>query len=490
MKLSNGLAGLLLSLVAGALIAAPVCRAADARKTNVLLIVSDDLAARLACYGDPTVKSPNIDRLAARGVRFDNAYCQFPLCNPSRTSFLTGLRPNTTRVYDNATQFRQNLPNAQSIGQTFLKAGYHVARVGKLYHYGVPAQIGTDGLDDPPSWQEHFNPKGRDVEEDEPLIVREVFDKASGKTVLADKNQLNQMGATLSWLASEGTDEEMTDGKIANRAINLLEENKDKPFFIAAGFFRPHTPYVSPKTPYWGFYAVDSIPLWKEPAGWEGTVPQIALTLRPEEQHMTDDQRRMAIQAYFASISFMDAQVGRILDAVDRLGLADHTVIVFQSDHGYQLGEHRQWQKMSLFETTAKVPLIIAAPGGAKGVVSKRTVELVDLHATLADLAGVEAPKTDGTSLKPLVLDPNAPWDKPAITQVTRGGAGKGSMGYSVRTERWRYTEWGGGTKGTELYDHDADPGELVNLANDPQHAEDVAAMKKLIPASARVSKQ
>lgn len=482
----------------GSLLAAD---APAAKKLNVLLLVSDDLAARLGCYGDPMVKSPNIDRLAARGVRFDKAYCQFPLCNPSRASFLTGLRPDTTKVYENATQFRKINPDAQSVGQTFQKAGYHVMRVGKLYHYGVPAQIGTDGLDDPPSWQERFNPKGRDVEEDLPLIeavalpnepartkpqnsAGEAGEKPS-KVDIKTGWKLTDLGARLSWLASEGEDNQHTDGKIADKAIELLEQNKDKPFFLAVGFFRPHTPYVCPKK-YFDLYPPSQIKLPTVPEGYRETVPAAAFTFKPVEEAMNDDQRRLAVQAYSASTSFMDAQVGRVMDKLDQLKLADNTVIVFLSDHGYHMYEHQLWQKMTLFENSARVPLIIAAPGGAKNAVSPRVVESVDLHATLADLCGVPAPKTDGVSIKPLVMKPDAAWDKPALTQVTRGGGANAKnprvMGYSIRTERYRYTEWDGGAKGAELYDHDSDPQELHNQAKDPKQADVVAKLKGMLP--------
>jgi len=475
------LAAIALLLVPSAVLA----QEAPARKPNVLLIVSDDLGARLGSYGDPLMKSPNLDKLAARGVRFANAYCQYPLCNPSRASFLTGLRPDTIKVWENKTQFRETTPDAQSIGQTFQKAGYYVARVGKLYHYGVPAQIGTDGLDDPPSWQERFNPAGRDVNEDKPKVLRTAFDAKTQKTNVVAGNELNQTGGTLSWLASEGKDGEHTDGKIADKAIELLAAHKDKPFFLAVGFFRPHTPYVAPKVPYFGYYPLDKMPVWAEPQGWRSTVPKIALNLKPDQEHMTEAQKREAIQAYYASTTFMDAQAGRVLDKLEELKLAENTIVVFLSDHGYQLGEHAQWQKMTLFEHSARVPLIIAAPSGAKGATSTRPVELVDLHATLADLAGVPAPKTDGTSLRPLVQKPDAAWDKPAITQVARGGAGRNAggprtMGYSVRTEQYRYTSWG--ESGEELYDHTKDPAEMSNLAGDPKLAPIVAQMKALLP--------
>ncbi len=466
-----------------------LAQAADGPRRNVLMIVSDDLAARLGCYGDPMVKSPNVDRLAARGVRFDRAYCQFPLCNPSRTSFLTGLRPDTTRVWNNQTQFRDTTPNAQSLGQTFQKAGYYVARVGKLYHYGVPAQIGTDGLDDPHSWQDRFNPKGRDV--DEVSLIEGIVAGPDGKSQWKTGWPLNGLVARLSRLAAEGEDIEQTDGKIADQAISLLEKHRNGPFFICAGFFRPHTPYVSPKK-YFSLYPPEKIALPTVPAGYRDTVPARAFTFKKDEEGMTDAQRREAIQAYFASASFMDAQAGRVLDALDKLGLAANTVVVFLSDHGYHLYEHQLWQKQTLFENAARVPLIIAAPGGAAGKVCRRTVELVDLHATLADLAGLDIPAgLDGVSLRSLVTDPTAAWDRPAITQVFRGGrmgGMQGLMGYSLRTEKWRYTDWG--QAGAELYDHDGDPAELKNLASQaevqPVIAQLRARLNAVIPPSRR----
>src|SRR5687768_8197581 len=231
-----------------------------ARRPNVLFIAADDMNTALGCYGHPLVKSPNIDRLAARGVRFERAYCQYPLCNPSRASFMTGLRPDTTGVYENQTQFRKNVPDAVSIPQSFKKAGYTVARIGKLYHYGVPAQIGTDGLDDPPSWEKVVNPKGRDIDDKSMIEVLQRAEDGTSRAV-TDK-ELRDTGGTLSWLAADGTDAEQTDGKIAAGAVELLAERaKDrKPFYLAIGFFRPHTPYVAPK-PYFAMYPTDKIKL-------------------------------------------------------------------------------------------------------------------------------------------------------------------------------------------------------------------------------------
>jgi len=469
------------SLAALLILAAP---AAAAEKMNVLLIVSDDLTnTALGCYGSPA-KTPNIDKLASKGVRFDRAYCQFPLCNPSRASFLTGLRPNSTKVYENGTQFRKVVPDVQTLPQTFQKAGYYVARVGKLYHYGVPGQIGTNGLDDPPSWQHVVNPRGYDKDDEDADRIFTLTPNGKGS---------GRFGATLSWLASEGTDEQMTDGKIAAETVKLLAANKEKPFFLACGFFRPHTPYVAPKK-YFDLYPVDAIALPKVPDGHRKAGPAAAFaSARPVQETMTDLQRRQAIQAYYAATSFMDAQVGVVVDALEKNGLADRTIVVFMSDHGYHLGEHGLWQKMSLFENSARVPLVIYDPRArGNGKASQRIVELVDLHATLADLCALPAPKLDGPSLKPLIDDPAAAWDRPAITQVSRGTPiitgkkiGKNAfwfLGATVRTPRYRYTEWDGGKKGIQLFDYETDPGELKNLATDPAHAEVVAKLKAMLP--------
>jgi len=460
-------------------------RADAPARMNVLMIVSDDLTNNaLGAYGGPR-ETPNVDALARRGVRFDRAYCQFPLCNPSRASFLTGLRPDTLRVYENATQFRKNRPDAQSLPQTFRKAGYAVARVGKLYHYGIPAQIGTDGLDDPSSWERTVNPRGRDKDDEDKIF-----------SLTPDARGAGRFGATLSWLAADGSDAEQTDGKIALEIAGLLRQYADRPFFLGCGFFRPHTPYVAPKA-YFDRHPTGSIALPVVPADHRQSAPPPAFgSSKKEQEVMTDDLRRQAIRAYRASASFMDAQIGVVLKALDDLKLADRTIVVFLSDHGYHLGEHGLWQKMSLFENSARVPLIIDDPRRpGQDRYCPRTVELVDLHATLADLCGLDAPKTDGTSLRPLLDDPDRAWDRPAFTQVSRGtpittGEPKKQqspwfMGRSVRTERYRYTEWDGGKKGAQLYDEEADPGELANLADNPAHARDRERLSALLRANA-----
>jgi iduronate 2-sulfatase len=434
-----------------------------ADKLNVLFIAVDDLNTALGCYGHPVVKSPNIDRLAKRGVRFEHAYCQFPLCSPSRVSLLTGLRPDTTRIFDLKTDFRDILPDAVTLPQAFKQNGYFVARVGKIFHYGVPGQIGTSGLDDPRSWDQVINPRGRDKDEEDKL------------TNYTPKRGL---GSAMCFMAADGTDEEQTDGKSATAAIKLLEEHRDGPFFLGVGFYRPHTPYVAPKR-YFDMYPLDSIKLPFNPSDDHDDIPAPARFIEPLNYGLTDEQCRECMRAYFAALTFMDAQVGRLLDALDRLGLADKTIVVLWGDHGYLLGEHGQWMKMSLFEESTHVPLIIAAPGErGNGHPSPRIVETIDVYPTLTDLAGIALPTSlAGVSLRPLLDDPQRPWERPAYTQVTRNKF----QGRSVRTERWRYTEWDFGRMGAELYDHESDPREFKNLAADPGQAAVVAQMRSLL---------
>jgi arylsulfatase A-like enzyme len=460
---------LLLSLAAWG--TAPAARAAE--KLNVLFLVADDLNCDLGCYGHSRVRSPNIDRLSARGVRFELAYCQFPLCSPSRSSFLTGRRPDATRIltnpragrvssdYTGTPHFRELIPDTVTLPQLFRRHGYTVVRVGKLYHYGVPGQIGTSGLDDKESWDHFVNPAGRDKAEE-----NKVFSLTPGS-----------YGGTLSWLAAEGSDLEQTDGLVATAAISLLEEHRDRPFFLAVGFYRPHTPYVAPKR-YFEPHPADGIRLPDlSPADRERVPGPAYASAKKDQGTMTDGLRRDAIQAYWASIAFMDAQVGRVLDAVDRLDLAAKTIIVMTSDHGYHLYEHGLWQKMSLFESSARVPLIISAPGArGNGKTTRALAELVDLYPTLADLCGLPAPDyLDGTSLRPVLDDPSREVKDAAFTQVSRGD----HHGYSVRTARWRFTSWDDGKKGEQLYDMEADPGETTNLAAEPQHAGVVAELRE-----------
>lgn len=439
--------------------------AAEPPRPNVLFISVDDMNNDLGCYGHPLVKSPNIDRLAKTGTRFDRAYSQFPLCSPSRTSLMTGLRPDTTQVYDLQKHFRDVMPDAVTLSQLFRNNGYYAARVGKIYHYGNPGQIGTDGLDDPASWDHKVNPYGRDKVEEK---------------LLTNHTPKRGLGSSLSFLKAEGTDEEQTDGMVATEVIKLMEAKKDKPFFLAAGFYRPHCPYVAPKK-YFDLYPIEKVTMPQNSWGYIQNVPDAALaSTKPWPWFgVTEMQSREALQAYWATISFVDAQVGRLLEALDRLKLTENTIVVFWSDHGYHVGDHGLWKKQSLFERSARVPLIISAPGQkSKGAATGRPVELVDIYPTLADLCGLTPPSNlAGESLRPLLDNAEAHWEKPAFTQVWRNGF----SGHSVRTERYRYTEWDHGDKGAQLYDYSKDPQEQMNVVDDPEYAQVVAELKQLV---------
>lgn len=434
--------------------AAPVFARSE-RKRNVLFIASDDLNTCLSTYGHPIVKTPNIDRIAKMGVQYDRAYCQFPLCSPSRSSLLTGRAPDTTGIYELQTHFRKNLPDVVTLPQLFQKNGYFAARVGKIFHYGVPGQIGTNGLDDAPSWNQVINPNGVDHKSEEPLLTN--YTPGRG------------LGAAVSFYASPAKDEEHTDGITANEITRLLEQHKSEPFFLAAGFYRPHVPWIAP-TKYFDLFPLDKIQIKPFDESEMRIAPEPAYFTTPSNWGMDEKQRKDALRAYYASIAFLDVQVGKLLDTLDRLSLTENTTIVFWSDHGYQLGEHGQWMKMTVFEASARVPLLIGGAGIEKrGVRSGRTVELVDLYPTLADLCQLRDTPTNlhGRSLVPLTRKPNATWNKPAVTQVRRQKSGSFFMGYSLRTERYRYTMWSDGSLGEELYDYQQDPKELHNLASE-----------------------
>ncbi len=454
-----------------------------APRMNVLFIATDDQNNDIGCYDHPLVKTPHIDRLARRGVRFDHAYCQYPVCNPSRASFLTGLYPEQTGVLNNGGDFRKKQPNVVTLPQQFMKQGYFVARVGKLYHYGVPTQIGTPGKDDPASWHVAVNPRGRD-KDDEPLI----------KTIRPDSRSF---GGTLSWLSADGTDAEQTDTIGAEAAIQLMRDHHPdktgRPFFLAVGFYRPHTPYVAPHK-YFDLYPRDKVHVVKDPPNDRDDIPKAALPDRPNQLGLSDAKKREIIQAYHASTSFMDAQVGRLLDALDELKLTGTTLVVFVSDHGYHLGRHGLWQKSDLFEASCRVPLVIADPrmvttvSENRGMSSQKLVELVDLYPTLTDLCGLPKPAhVQGRSLAPLFQRGKqlAPLDEAyTVTQIRmRVWEGRTPnprpLGYTIRTDQYRYTEWGDkGQFGVELYDHQADPHEYTNLAKVEAHAAIVSRLK------------
>jgi iduronate 2-sulfatase len=423
--------------------------AAAASPLNVLLIAADDLRPELGCYGSG-VKSPNLDRLARRSVRFDRAYCQYPVCNPSRTSLLTGLRPNTTKILDNGTHFRKTIPNAVTLPQLFRQNGYFAAGLGKIYHRGLTMEDLRPEMDDEKSWDvaRYFQATERGL-------------KGEGRNMTGGKLPWCR------WLAAEGEDEDQPDGQIAREGVRLLEEKRDKPFFIALGFHKPHDPFIAPKK-YFDLYPLDKLKLLDRES--TGTNAPLAVPggWKNQFSNFTDQDRREYMRSYYAGISFMDAQVGKVLDALDRLKLWDNTVVVFFGDHGFHLGERGWWNKSTVFELSARAPLIVWSPRMKRGGKnSLRLVEFIDIYPTIVELCALKGPPgLEGRSFVPLLDDPTRGWKEAAFTQVQRGR----SAGYSLRTERWRYTEWDAGSKGIELYDHESDPGEWHNLAGDIRH--------------------
>jgi iduronate 2-sulfatase len=439
-----------------------------AAKPNVLLIAVDDLNNNLACYGHPQVRSPHIDRLAARGVRFERAYCQYPLCNPSRVSLLSGRRPDTTGIMDLTTPPRTHLKNVVFLPQYFRQQGYYTAHVGKIFHTGPE-------FEDPPSWDHEIRETGKHPPENK---------VARGKRVeRPNKNSLE-------WAELVSSDAETADGLVAQQAVALLRERErvNSPFFLGVGFRRPHAPYAAPRN-YFDLYPTASIPPLIEPQEHLRSIPAAALTIPPGSPPLADEDRREIVRAYWACITFVDTQIGAVLDALDDAGLAANTIVVLYGDHGYHLGEHGGLlHKMSLFEESARVPLVVRSPRAAgNGQSCQRLVEFVDLYPTLVDLCGLPPMAgLEGKSLRPLLDNPRADWTDAAYTQVVHVDA----TGRSVRTSRWRYTEWNEGRAGRELYDHEADPHEYVNLADDPRSAATVAELSQLLrPASPHSSK-
>ena len=431
-------------------------RAGEAgRKLNVLFIVVDDLNTDLGCYGHAVVKSPNINRLAARGTRFDRAYCQYALCAPSRWSFLSGLRPETTGIFEFKTLLRERIPDVVFLPQLFRQGGYFTAGMGKIFHDMRQGDVEK-------SWDFYQDKMGDDAQE--AAAVKKRYSYPQGKR-------------PFEWTKLDGAGEKTRDGTTARGIAKFMEDKAKagKPFFVAAGFHNPHLPWAAPAK-YFDLYPPERMPNPKEPP--LKNIPTIALktelTGNPEPK-----SRAEAMAAYYACISFMDSQVGILLDTLDRLQLWDDTIVVLISDHGYHFGDHDGlWAKLTAFELAARVPLIIAAPGHGRGKSSSRIVELVDIYPTLAELGGLKKPaRLEGKSLVPLLTQGNAPWDRPAYLMVHHDGV----EGKSVRTSRWRYTEWDEGKKGAELYDHDRDAGEFNNLAQNPLHAGAVAELKQLL---------
>lgn len=481
-------------LLACALAPARTIAATPAGRPNILFIAVDDLRCDLGAYGARHVKSPNLDRLAASGVMFSRAYCQQAVCNPSRVSVLTGLRPDTTRVWDLVTNMRTTVPDVVTLPQHFRRFGYRAVAHGKIFHNTFPD---ARSWDEPPR-----NPPG--TVRYSPANLQRLAEykegmKAAGKPDAA----IARMRGPATEM-QEQPDDLNFDGWQTTEALAKLGElaAAGAPFFLAVGYIRPHLPFITPKK-YWNLYDRAKIPLATNPF-LPRDMPAVAYGDRslggfyelrdyldyaeapsPFDGPLTEEQQRELRHGYYASVSFIDAQVGRLLEALEILGLTRNTIVVLWSDHGWKLGEHGGWAKQTNFDVDTRVPLIIRAPGVAgNGQTCRSLVELVDLYPTLCELAAVPIPSTlEGRSLAPLLVDPTRAFKDAAFSQFPRRHQGKDFMGYAVRTERHRYVEWidrsTAETVARELYDLGRDPDENANIAGQPEQSAAVRGLSE-----------
>ena len=450
------------------------------KKLNVLFIISDDLTyTALSCYGNTVCKTPNIDRLAERGTRFTRAYCQGTYCGPSRASFMSGYYPHATGVLG-YTSPRPEIGDRSTWSQHFKNAGYYSARVSKIFHMGVPGGIeydgggknynDGDGADDPLSWTEKFNSPGPEW-------------KAAGDGETLEGNPDGKKpvvgGNTFVVVAADGDDLVNSDGKTAAKACELIAAHKNEPFFLGVGFVRPHVPFVSPRKYHEPFLPYDSMELPdKVPGDWDD-IPTPGINYKTSENMKMDIRRqKKAVGGYYASVAFMDAQVGKVLDALDEAGLTDSTIVIFTSDHGYHRGEHDFWAKVSLRDESAGVPLIISVPG-KKPAVCDSFVELLDLYPTTAKLCGLPSQdRLQGKDISPLLDDPTATVRDAAFSVAPM------RKGFLLREKNWAFIQYEeDASKGIELLDMNKDPLQYTNLANDPAHQERADAFKAKMAA-------
>jgi arylsulfatase A-like enzyme len=443
---------------------------APAARPNVLFIVSDDLNVRLGCYGAAEAKTPNLDRLAARGMRFDRAYCNYPVCNVSRTSFLSGRYPEVTGVLNNNTDPRIRLgADFQFLPEYFRAHGYFAAGCGKIAHGTYHHVL---------KWDYYSEPQRGGEEDDLTRTGKQKGAKKSGKKAKGAAKAGAATDVPFGWQATDNDDADEPDGQVARRLLKYFSEGArgGRPFFIAAGFHKPHVPHTAPKK-YFALHDPAKMPTPAEPPGHEKDIPAIAWAPR-SERNLTLEQRRAIIQHYYAATSFMDAQVGLLLDELDRQKLWDSTIVVFIGDHGWHLGEHGGfYAKMSLMDESARAPLIVVAPGLKAGTATNSLAEYLDLFPTLVELAGLPVPVgLQGVSLAPVLRNPAAVAREQAYTIVLRGAE---RIGRALHTATYTYLEWPDGSR--QLYDAVTDPREYANLARKPAHAETLHTLQAMM---------
>ena len=460
-----------------------------AKPLNVLFIAVDDLRPEIGCYGAAHMKTPHIDKLAEHSLLFERAYCQVAVCNPSRNSILSGCRPDTTGIFDNQHFLRGQMPDVVTLPQHFKKCGYTTLSLGKVFHHSE-----REPGDDPQSWSE---PAWYHGEPYKHWFTKESLDYVKQLKALPKDKQPKQLRAAPFEAASE-PDEVYPDGQTAAKAIETLQRLKAdaKPFFLAVGFVKPHLPFTCPQK-YWDLYPAESIAMpanAKRPENAPEPAFHTNYELRsygtvPENSKINAAMAHNLIRGYRACVSFMDAQLGKVLAELDRLGLRENTAIVLWGDHGYHLGEQSVWTKMTNFEHGTRVPLLVSLPGmKTAGQRTQGLVELVDLYPTLASVCSLPLPPhLEGTSFAPLLEKPDQPWKKAVFSQYLRTGKPP-FIGRSIRTREWRYAEWSdlkGQPAGIELYDET----EAQNLANDPAHADRVKQLAEQLRAGWQVAK-
>ncbi len=465
-------------LVTGTLVPLP---AAGVNRPNVLMILVDDLKPTLGCFGDRAAQSPNLDRLAARGVRFERAYCNQAVCAPSRNNLMLGARSTSTGLYSLGVNFRHAVPSALTLPQYFKQHGYHCAGVGKVFH------IGHGNTNDEASWSVPFHP---DKVIDYVLTASTdgVMTREQAYFSNARLGEIKSLPRGAAWECADVLDTAYADGRIADEGIRRLRQARqkpDQPFFLALGFCKPHLPFCAPKK-YWDLYQRNLLPLAPTRQAPRGAPDYAAKTLGelnqykpvPQRPPLCEDLERTLIHGYYASMSYMDAQVGRVLDALDQLKLSGNTLIVLWGDHGYHLGDHGAWTKHTNYEQANRIPIVFVAPGVARaGGATQALIETVDIYPTLCELAGLPKPDTkvaqpfDGISQVPVLRDPGKSLRDHVYHAYPRGRfRGRPRIGRALRTERYRLVEWrsiGGApeTADLELYDYQEDPGETANLA-------------------------
>lgn len=441
------------------------CASANADRPNVLFIISDDLTATaLSCYGNTICRTPNMDRLAAQGTRFTHAFCNATYCGPSRASFLSGYYPHATGVLG-YTSPRPAIGDRATWPQHFKNAGYHTARISKIYHMGVPGGIeyggdgrdhnNGDGADDPASWTEKFNSPGPEWKA-----------PGDGETLEGNPDGKKPVigGNTFVVVEAEGDDLVHSDGKTAAKAVELLRTYADRSFFLAVGFVRPHVPFVAPKKYFEPYLPYDHLPLPPKIQGDWDDIPKAGINYKTSVNMKMDVRRqKKAVGAYYACVSYVDAQLGKVLDALEDVGQADNTIVIFTSDHGYHLGEHDFWAKVSLRDESAMVPLIIRVPG-KKPAICRSIVELIDLFPTVAKLCGLEVPdRIQGKDISRMFDDPSHKVRDAAFSVAPS------CKGFLLRDDRWAYIQYAeDASKGAELFDVLNDPKQYANLATSP----------------------